>query len=316
MAEGAGTASSPGGAAAGRRSPEGYIATANNRTLGKGYPHIIGHSFGHSYRAHRIAEWLAPRHHLTEADLMALQLDTVSEFYEFYRRLALDTLRQAPPDPALAEVERAIRQWNGRLDPDSLGIGLLVRWRQDLATAVFGPMVARCGAEPGFRYAWREQETPLRALLEQRIPATLPSRHHANWQDFLLDTLRASAAALRQEHPGVRLDALPWGRINRVAIQHPFSRALPLAGWLLDMPEVAGGCNSFCLKVLHGVHGASVRLTVSPNHPEDGILHIPGGQSGHPFSPHYRDQQPAWEQGRPLPFLPQQPDHTLTLLPG
>lgn len=298
--------------------PEGFLATANNRTLGKDYPYVIGHGFSNSYRAYRVAEQLKAKTRVTEADLLALQLDTVSEFYEFYRQLALVVLADdaARADPALADAERAIRQWNGRLDPDSLGIGLLVRWRQDLAQAVFAPLVARCAAEPEFAYRWREQETPLRALLAQRIPETLPDRRHADWRGFLLDTLRHSIAGLAQEHGIAQLEDLPWGQVNRIAIQHPFSRAFPVAGWFLDMPETAGACNGFCLKVLHGIHGASERLVVSPNHPEDGILHIPGGQSGHPLSPHYRDQQRAWAEGRPLPFLPGKAEHRLSFTPG
>jgi penicillin amidase len=299
--------------------PEGFLATANNRTLGKEYPYVIGHGFSNSYRSYRVSEQLKAKARVTEADLFALQLDTVSEFYEFYRQLALSMLADgaARSDPALADAERAIRQWNGRLDPDSLGIGLLIRWRQDLAQAVFAPLVARCvAAEPGFAYRWREQETPLRALLAQRLPETLPDRRHADWRGFLLGTLKQSRASLVQEQGVDRLENLTWGRIDRVPIQHPFSRAFPAAGWLLDMPEVAGACNGFCLKVLHDTHGASERLVVSPNHPEDGILHIPGGQSGHPFSPHYRDQQRAWAEGRPLPFLPGKTEHRLSFVPG
>ena len=51
-------------------------------------------------------------------------------------------------------------------------------------------------------------------------------------------------------------------------------------------------------------HGASERFVVSPGREESGIFHMPGGQSGHPLSPHYRDGHQAWEAGRPTPFLP------------
>ncbi|MDQ3776699.1 MAG: penicillin acylase family protein [Pseudomonadota bacterium] len=36
--------------------------------------------------------------------------------------------------------------------------------------------------------------------------------------------------------------------------------------------------------------GTSERMVVSPGHEADAILHLPGGQSGHPLSAHYRDQ--------------------------
>jgi penicillin amidase len=43
---------------------------------------------------------------------------------------------------------------------------------------------------------------------------------------------------------------------------------------------------------------------------------MPGGQSGHPLSPHYADQHRAWVNGTPLPFLPGAPVARLTLLPA
>jgi penicillin amidase len=42
---------------------------------------------------------------------------------------------------------------------------------------------------------------------------------------------------------------------------------------------------------------------------------MPGGQSGHPLSPHYRDAHPAWVNGEPTPFLPGPAVQTLHLTP-
>ena len=53
---------------------------------------------------------------------------------------------------------------------------------------------------------------------------------------------------------------------------------------------------------------------VSPGNEKAGYFHMPVGQSGHPLSPHYGDGHEAWEEGRPTPFLPEKPVHTLKLL--
>jgi penicillin amidase len=296
---------------------EGFVATANNRTLGKDYPYVIGHNFSYSYRAYRISEKLKEMPRVSERDMLALQLDTVSEFYEFYRRLALSVLNGKPQDAVMTEAKRAIESWNGRLDADSLGVGLLVEWRRNLAKSVFSPLVSRCAeADPSFTYAWRELETPLRSLLTEQAPETLPDRQHADWHQFLAETLQRTANELKQRNGVERLENLAWGQINRVHLTHPFSRTFALAGRILDMPEApASGCGSFCVRVLFDGNGASERMAVSPAHPEDGILHMPGGQSGHPFSAHYRDQQDAWLKGVALPFLPGGAKHHLTLVP-
>jgi penicillin amidase len=62
-------------------------------------------------------------------------------------------------------------------------------------------------------------------------------------------------------------------------------------------------------------HGASERFVVSPGREDEGIFHMPGGQSGHPRSPFYRAGHEAWVKGEATPFLPGPAQHTLTLTP-
>jgi penicillin G amidase len=56
-------------------------------------------------------------------------------------------------------------------------------------------------------------------------------------------------------------------------------------------------------------------MVVSPGREHEGILHMPTGQSGHPLSPHYRDQHRAWVDGTPLPVLPGEPVARVTFTP-
>jgi penicillin amidase len=61
--------------------------------------------------------------------------------------------------------------------------------------------------------------------------------------------------------------------------------------------------------------GQSERLVVSPGHESEGILEMPGGQSGHPLSPYYRAGHEAWVRGEATPLLPGPVQHTLVLKP-
>lgn len=297
--------------------PEGFIATANQRVTGKEGVPMIGHNFAHGYRAFRIRQRLAEQPRLSEADLAAIQLDTVSEFYEFYRELALSVLstQSSLAEPDLAEIDSVVREWDGRLAPGSVGIALLLSWRAAMAKAIFTPLLRRCHEiDPAFTYQWREMEIPLRALLQQGVPG-LPRQKSQDWGDFLLTTLHQAALELKREQGMKDLRQITWGRVNTIRIQHPFSRAASWASGFLDMPELAGACNSNCVKVLYDRSGASERLVVSPNHMEDGLLEMPGGQSGHPLSSHFRDQQATWASDHMQPFLPGQPLHRLVLNP-
>ena len=299
--------------------PEGYLATANSRPVGIGYPHVIGHHFANGYRAYRIRQLLSQKSPLNEQDLHAIQLDTESGFYEFYRQLALELLspERTAGHAELAEMAAVIREWNGRLDPDSQGIALITAWRAELAKAVFSPLFGKCEKlEPSFSYQWWEMETPLRAMLRGRMPSIASFNQAGSWENLLVSSLLKSAKGLKDQYRVQEFRDLSWQRVNTVRIQHPFSRAQPLAESVLDMAPVPGACNGNCIKVLFDQNGASERLVISPSHPGEGILEMPGGQSGHLLSAHYRDQQPAWEQGTGQAFSPGEAKHRLLLVPA
>lgn len=98
-------------------------------------------------------------------------------------------------------------------------------------------------------------------------------------------------------------------------IHHPFADGLQILGPLLDMPRVSlAGCGH-CVQFADGKYGASERLVVAPGHEDDGILHMPGGQSGQPASRHYFDQQQTWVEGLPVRFSESEIAHKLMLTP-
>ena len=53
-----------------------------------------------------------------------------------------------------------------------------------------------------------------------------------------------------------------------------------------------------------------------PGDEQNGLMHMPTGQSGHPLSEFYRKGHDEWVHGRPSPFLPGAPQHELTLVPA
>jgi penicillin amidase len=297
---------------------EGFIVTANNRTLGGGYPHVIAHNWALGYRAFRIAELLRDRQGLTEPDLLAIQLDNRSGVLDFYQQLALAELRGlANKEPDLLEAEAALQAWDGRMQTGSIGAAFLSEFRNRLSQEVFAKVVAACRVyDPDFRYAWREMETPLRLLLTQRPQGLLNSRYHDDWRRMIIATVRETASELHRQYPGINLAQLTWGQTHAIRLQHPFTKMASILGNVLDMPTFEGdGCASVCVKVLDSAHGASERLVLSPAHPENAIFQMPGGQSGHPLSPHYRDQQKFWQNGIDAPLQSNTKPYILSVLP-
>ena len=83
----------------------------------------------------------------------------------------------------------------------------------------------------------------------------------------------------------------------------------------LRMPDVPLPGDAHMPRVQGRSFGASQRMVVSPGHEDEGIFHMPGGQSGHPLSPSFDAGHAAWVAGEPSPFLPGPRRHRLRLLP-
>ena len=121
------------------------------------------------------------------------------------------------------------------------------------------------------------------------------------WEDALAD--------------GSELSSHTWGERNMVALRHPLSRAIPWLGRWFDMPAQQLPGDDHMPRVQAPTYGASQRMVVSPGREASGLFHMPGGQSGHPFSPYYSAGHDAWASGEPTPFLPGEREHTLILNP-
>ncbi|NOU23707.1 MAG: penicillin acylase family protein [Methyloglobulus sp.] len=299
--------------------PGGILVSANNRRLGKEYPYVIGHEFVNGYRAYRITQQLKQMQEINEWSMFELQLDTENEFYAYYQKLALTVLspKAIQQHPELQELREHLLAWNGRADTDSLGLALLELFRENLAETVFSPFLeASRKIDKNFRYSWLYIDTPLQAMLTEKIPGLLPDPDkYRNWDDFILAQLKQSAKQLKEAYPDTNLSELTWGKINTAQFAHPFSAAMPFLSLFLDMPkDQLAGCGG-CVRAAGPDFGASERLVVSPAHLDEGILHMPGGQSAHPLSPNYQDQQSYWVQGLPIELLAGTPKHTLVLKP-
>src|SRR5690606_27729736 len=100
------------------------------------------------------------------------------------------------------------------------------------------------------------------------------------------------------------------------AYRHPLSRSLPFLARWLDMPVQPLPGDAYTPRVHWGTAAASERMIVSPGYEEEGIMHMPTGQSGHPLSPFYANSHDAWVNGTPTPLLPGPAEHRVTLEPG
>ena len=276
---------------------EDFIQTANNRTAGPLLAKQIGYAWANPARAKRIQQVLSRSRDADERSMLELQMDPTTLGLEPWRKIVLHVIPEDEEDPALAEARKAVLEWNSRADTDQVGITLL----EDLRSRMLDEMtiaVADWARQQGlgdFPRAYRNEEPYLRAI-EDELPNWLPPGEAEDWHAWARQHIRDSIE---------EGSLAPWGERNAVTISSPFASMAPepLARMLkIEVGPQSGYWNA--PKVLGRGFGASARIIVSPGHEEDGILLLPGGQSGNPFSPHYRSLTPSWVAGDPLPLLP------------
>jgi penicillin G amidase len=269
---------------------EGFIVTANNRQLGPEYPFEISSNYFPPYRAHRIREMILAGSSFTAADVARQQMDVRDG-------LAVRNLPYAVAAAHAAgekDAERELRGWDAQATVRSRPAAIFYAWFEGLrrrigedeyrGKAMFFPRstlenVLRAGGSP-----WVDDvRTPARE--------TLAGLSAAAMKDAVRDTHRKR-----------------WGDIHRTRIDHALGsvnaldRALGLNigpfpnGGSPNTVDVAGFGNKM---PFDNSYGPSQRHVVDMADPDgQGGFVIPTGQSGIPFSAHYRDQTPLWRTGR------------------
>jgi penicillin amidase len=303
--------------------PVGRLWTANQRVVAGPLEPVMGDDevdvgaggYDIGARARQIRDGLLSlAHPATEADMLAIQLDSRALFVARWRDLLLalideDAMHGADPR---REFRALVSDGASQATSEAVGYRLVRTFRNNtlnamwrsLATGLLGEKVAV--RRPGqFEAAgWR--------LVSER-PSAVGPPGGGEWRAFLLKRVDATIAELMKDCGS--LASCEYGQMDPVAVRHPLSGALPLLPRLLDMPTQALAGDHHMPRVQDGSFGASERFAVSPGREVHGYLELPGGPSGHPLSPFYRSGFDDWAAGKPTPFLPGTAVYRLTLKP-
>ena len=290
--------------------------TANSRVVDGALLARVGDGgYANGARARQIRDDLFAKDRFTERDLLAIQLDDRALFLQRWWTL-LRERDVAARTPALHELASAASTWQGRASTDSTSYRIVRAWRLAVHDRLLDGLTAPAHAAMGDAFEMPNLshfEGAAWPLVTQR-PANLLPRRFASWDALFEDAAREVRDELAKDGPLVKRT---WGERNTARICHPLSRALP--GFLkpqLCMPADELPGDSGMPRVQGPDFGASERMVVSPGHEADGIIHMPGGQSGHPMSPFWGAGHEDWVHGRATPFLPGEAKHSMTLVPG
>ncbi len=294
----------PGAHPAGRDPERGFYATANNLQA-PGLYGVVGRDYPLPFRARRLADRLSGSVSWTPRSTASLAGDVRSLFAERTADRAVAAARRAGADSAASVLER----WDREVEPASRGAALFHAWlyalRDRIAADEYGG---------GGRWAYFPDGALLRIL---------EGRGGEGWIDDVGTDERETLAVLEERALEVAVDAVdgrPWGEVHREVHRHPLGRV----GWLdaifgFDVGPYPGPGGPHTLRPddserWDDVGGGSWRPPwisdygpterfVAELRPEgvEGRFLLPTGQSGNPFSPHYRDMSERWREGRLIP---------------
>ncbi|TVR59997.1 MAG: penicillin acylase family protein [Gemmatimonadales bacterium] len=291
----------------------GVVVTANHRFAPLDESRTLSGIWLSPTRATRIHQLLDRDARPDEELHHQYQLDTHSLEHEEVRRLVLDLIPENPSDSVLARIRTQADQWDGRANAGSVPFRTLEIARRALRDAALAPLLAPVVEEvPGFRYTWLLAHEAAFRLLEERpehlLPRAVDGRDVDSWESYLTHVLRE--AVIEAGGPEV-----PWGQDNRAAIAHPISGAVPLLARFLDMPRDPLPGWAGAVRAQTPTYGQSLRFVGRPGHPEQAILDVPGGQSGHFLSPWYQGGHRSWVEGGGGGLVSGPAEHRLRLVP-
>lgn len=281
--------------------PEGFIANGNQRMVAVGKDLFrISSDYPSPARGYRIRELLAERNDWTVARAAEIQLDTLTHTHLWYRDRLLSALEKSDK-PWTVEIKNLIRPWDGRVYVDAGAYAFLKEFRLQLFEAAFLPFLEKLSEREAlsvFDYLDGKDAVLSRLLVERPVHLL-----HKEFTDY--DHLLVTVATLTAQHMVKKpadLATLRWGNRNVARYEHVFAKFFPPLSRWLSMPHVELNGDSLIPRVEEPDRGASLRLIVDFGDLSQTRYSQPGGQSGHPFSPHYGDLFPLWARGEYVSF--------------
>ncbi|MCK9262596.1 MAG: penicillin acylase family protein [Deltaproteobacteria bacterium] len=320
---------------------EGFIGTANHRTVPPGYPHVLSSSWYWPSRAERITEMIASSEEHTLESSMGMQLDVSSTFAPKVRRLFLE-------GPLSCDISREIDSWEdqGQKDRAQEALGMLrdcdgIMTCDSRGGLIIGALMHTLTANAFLDELGPEGSPAWKAFITSNNASYCATTDHLLvrgdespfWDDIstpgletkarILARSLADAIALAENRLGPDRSRWTWGALHTYRFRTESSKMAPhlgfiqrkgmqaLASYFNRGPFPAPGDHS-TLNVSAYTIGQdfdtwlipAMRMVVDFSREEPLSIINSTGQSNNPVSPHYDDGIHAWLQGsyQPMPF--------------
>jgi penicillin amidase len=295
--------------------PAGQIVTANAE-IDPGWPTAMTRDWTAPFRTARIVDQLGTRAGLDQAALTAIQLDVRSAAADPILAAAEAAAKSAAYGKAEAEGRTGIdrlRLWDRVVDGRPV-VTLYQAFVRALWRRTFADNLDSDTFDALFEYGLSERYVGLHAIIDDP---------KAPWWDDIQtidrretrDDIILLAAADAVIHLRTKFGAeanWAWDRVHSVEFRHVLGAGGFVLDWFFSRGPFGQPGDSWTVRKAsiddrhpyRVIDGASYRQVLDVGDWDKSLAVNTTGQSGHPLSPHYFDQNPLWRSGqyRTVPF--------------
>jgi penicillin amidase len=284
----------------------GFLASTNNPVLRGDTPYITRDWMG-AHRAMRVTDVLAASDKLDVAATTALQLDRESGAARAVLQglaSALSRAQQTSGDPRGVALLERLRGWDFVVDDGEVP-AVFEAFEDRLWRRTFGDELPADLFRRYYQWAGAERIAGLYSILGEPGArwwddiGTVDRRETRD--DIFLLAATDAAGDVAQWSSGAR----GWDQVHAARFAHALSEGGRVLGWFFNRgPVPVTGDGTTVMRISHrrlDGFGAwefpSWRQVLDVGNWDNSKVVLPGGQAGHPMSPHYFDQNEMWRRG-------------------
>ncbi len=299
---------------------QGYIATANNKTIGDEFPYYISAYWEPPARANRINELLTvPDKKYNVQDMQDIQMDFLSDHARDLAPIFVNLLAEADlSQPNMKAAYESLKNWDYIQGKDALAAAVFnVLWVK-FAYNLYGDEMDEIG--PEFRDGFfKLANISLRnsIYLLEHIPESswfddLSTTDITETPEMIVERSLQEAVAQLEARFGEDPATWNWSELHTLTHKHPLAQ-VKILDWFLNLnvgPFPAAGSGTTVNNMEYRMYdpfdvvlGPSVRHIYDfADYQKSGLSVLPTGQSGNPISPNYSDQAELYNTGQYRPF--------------
>ncbi len=280
------------------------IATANNQIVPNDYPVYVTNDWDCGYRARRIVNLLTGKSKLSIADMEAIQADV----YSIPASLLVPALIQAGQAAGgdAAQAAGLLKNWDFTMTRSSTAAAVY----EVAAGTLFRESVEpKLGKDLYAIFQSNSTSSCRFTTLINRLSNPQPLFANAQSRDAAIGKALADTMRTLRAQFGKDTSRWQWGALHTAHFKHPLASVQPLDR-IFDIAPVArpgdsttvnvGGSGAFSSDPADYAQHAvpSMRQIIDLSNFDNSLWVTTTGESGQPFSAHYSDLVPLWDQNR------------------